>query len=88
MIDARGGIVMPGLVNTHTHLPMTLLRGLADDLPLGVWLNEHIFPAERAVDDPGIGALGHSAWLRRDGPLGHHHLRRRLLLRGCGRRRP
>ena len=34
-IDARGGIVMPGLVNTHTHLPMTLLRGLADDLPLG-----------------------------------------------------
>ena len=52
MIDARGGIVMPGLVNTHTHLPMTLLRGLADDLPLGVWLNEHIFPAERAVITP------------------------------------
>lgn len=52
MIDARGGIVMPGLVNTHTHLPMTLLRGLADDLPLAVWLNEHIFPAERAVITP------------------------------------
>ena len=52
MIDARGGIVMPGLVNTHTHLPMTLLRGLADDLPLEVWLNEHIFPAERAVITP------------------------------------
>ena len=32
MIDAKGGIVMPGLVNTHTHLPMTLFRGLADDL--------------------------------------------------------
>ncbi|MBL7180019.1 MAG: amidohydrolase [Pseudomonadota bacterium] len=45
-IDAGGGIIMPGLVNTHTHLPMTLLRGLADDLPLTVWLNEHIFPAE------------------------------------------
>ncbi|UCF94964.1 MAG: amidohydrolase [Desulfobacterales bacterium] len=46
LIDARGGIIMPGLVNTHTHLPMTLFRGLADDLPLSVWLDEHIFPAE------------------------------------------
>ena len=45
-IDANGGIVMPGLVNTHTHLPMTLFRGLADDLPLIDWLNDHIFPAE------------------------------------------
>lgn len=51
-IDARGGIVMPGLVNTHTHLPMTLFRGLADDLPLEAWLNGHIFPAERAVITP------------------------------------
>jgi len=41
-INAAGGIIMPGLVNTHTHLPMTLFRGLADDLPLDVWLNEHI----------------------------------------------
>ena len=45
-IDAAGGIVMPGLVNTHTHMPMTLFRGLADDLPLDVWLNQYIFPAE------------------------------------------
>ena len=45
-LNARGGLIMPGLVNTHTHLPMTLFRGLADDLPLDVWLNEHIFPAE------------------------------------------
>ncbi len=45
-IDASGGIIMPGLINTHTHLPMTLFRGLADDLPLDVWLNETIFPAE------------------------------------------
>ena len=51
-IDACGGIVMPGLVNTHTHLPMTLFRGLADDLPLEVWLENHIFPAERAVITP------------------------------------
>lgn len=47
-IDAAGGIIMPGLVNTHTHVPMTLFRGLADDLPLTTWLNEHIFPAEAA----------------------------------------
>ncbi len=52
MIDARGGIVMPGLVNTHTHLPMTLFRGLADDLPLETWLNEHIFPAEQKAINP------------------------------------
>lgn len=45
-IDANDGIIMPGLVNAHTHLPMTLFRGLADDLPLDKWLNEHIFPAE------------------------------------------
>ncbi len=52
VIDTRGGILMPGLVNTHTHLPMTLFRGLADDLPLDVWLNDHIFPAERAALTP------------------------------------
>jgi len=46
VIDAGGGIILPGLVNTHTHLSMTLFRGLADDLPLSVWLNEYIFPAE------------------------------------------
>jgi 5-methylthioadenosine/S-adenosylhomocysteine deaminase len=45
-IDARGGIIMPGLVNSHTHAAMTLFRGLADDLPLMTWLQEHIFPAE------------------------------------------
>ncbi len=46
VIDAKGGIIMPGLINTHTHVPMTLFRGLADDLPLDIWLNQHIFPAE------------------------------------------
>jgi len=46
VIDADRGIIMPGLVNAHTHLPMSLFRGLADDLPLETWLNEHIFPAE------------------------------------------
>ncbi len=51
-IDAAGGIVMPGLVNTHTHLPMSLFRGLADDLPLMAWLNDHIFPAEARFIEP------------------------------------
>ncbi|HPC48131.1 MAG TPA: amidohydrolase family protein, partial [Deltaproteobacteria bacterium] len=44
-------IVIPGLVNTHTHAAMTLFRGIADDLPLMTWLKDHIFPAEaRYVD--------------------------------------
>jgi 5-methylthioadenosine/S-adenosylhomocysteine deaminase len=45
-IDAGGGIVMPGLINAHTHAPMVLFRGLADDLELMDWLEKHIFPAE------------------------------------------
>ncbi len=40
------GLIMPGLVNTHTHAPMALFRGLADDLPLMTWLEKHIFPVE------------------------------------------
>jgi 5-methylthioadenosine/S-adenosylhomocysteine deaminase len=46
VLNASGSIVMPGLINTHTHLPMVCFRGLADDLPLMDWLNNHIFPAE------------------------------------------
>lgn len=45
-IDARSGIIMPGLVNAHSHTAMTLFRGLSDDLPLKQWLFEKIFPAE------------------------------------------
>jgi 5-methylthioadenosine/S-adenosylhomocysteine deaminase len=45
-LDAAGQIVMPGLVNTHTHAPMVLYRGLADDLALMEWLEKYIFPAE------------------------------------------
>jgi len=47
VLDATGCLVMPGFVNTHSHLAMTLLRGLADDLPLKDWLEGHIWPAER-----------------------------------------
>ncbi len=46
IIDARDSLILPGLVNTHTHLPMVCFRGLADDLPLMEWLNDHIFPME------------------------------------------
>jgi len=52
IIDAKGGLIMPGLVNTHTHLPMTLFRGLADDISLDTWLNEYIFPAEARHINP------------------------------------
>ncbi len=44
--NLMGAIIIPGLINTHTHAAMTLFRGLADDLPLMEWLNNHIFPAE------------------------------------------
>jgi 5-methylthioadenosine/S-adenosylhomocysteine deaminase len=44
------GLIMPGLINTHTHAPMSYLRGIADDLPLMVWLQEHIFPVEAELD--------------------------------------
>jgi 5-methylthioadenosine/S-adenosylhomocysteine deaminase len=50
-IDANGGIIMPGLINCHTHAAMTCFRGLADDLQLMTWLNDHIFPAEAKLDE-------------------------------------
>ncbi|MEA3280557.1 MAG: amidohydrolase family protein, partial [Thermodesulfobacteriota bacterium] len=46
VLNIPGSIIMPGLINTHTHLPMTCFRGLADDIPLKDWLNNYIFPAE------------------------------------------
>jgi 5-methylthioadenosine/S-adenosylhomocysteine deaminase len=56
-IDARGGIVLPGLINAHTHAAMVLFRGLADDLDLMDWLEGHIFPAEaKYVDEDFVRA--------------------------------
>jgi 5-methylthioadenosine/S-adenosylhomocysteine deaminase len=49
-LDAGGGIILPGLVNAHTHAAMTCFRGMADDLPLMDWLQDHIFPAEARLD--------------------------------------
>jgi 5-methylthioadenosine/S-adenosylhomocysteine deaminase len=49
-IDAGGGLILPGLINGHTHAAMSLFRGLADDLPLMDWLNNYIFPVESRMD--------------------------------------
>lgn len=58
LLAASDCLVMPGLVNTHAHLAMTLLRGLADDLPLTTWLEQHIWPAEKAHMDRDTVRLG------------------------------
>src|SRR5215475_2050952 len=51
-LDATGCLVIPGLIDAHTHIPMTLFRGLADDLPLHTWLEQHVWPAERRFINP------------------------------------
>ena len=51
VINAPEGLIMPGLINTHTHAPMSLFRGMADDLPLTKWLKEYIFPAEAKLTE-------------------------------------
>jgi len=57
-ISRPHSVLMPGLVNAHAHNPMTLLRGVADDLPLMRWLTEHIWPVEAAVLGPQFVADG------------------------------
>src|SRR5436190_17385785 len=57
-IDASGSVVMPGLINTHTHAPMVLFRGLADDLALMDWLQKYIFPAEAKAVSPEFVRAG------------------------------
>jgi len=50
IIDAKEGIVLPGFVNAHTHIPMSLLRGLAEDISLKQWLEKYIFPIEKRLN--------------------------------------
>ncbi len=59
-IDCGGKVLMPGLINAHTHVPMTLLRGLADDLRLDVWLLGYMMPVEREFVSPRFVHLGTS----------------------------
>ncbi len=54
IIDAKGNVVMPGLVNAHTHTPMTLLRSYSDDVNLQKWLFDNIFPIEETFDEDDI----------------------------------
>ncbi|MGD2078111.1 MAG: amidohydrolase, partial [Chloroflexota bacterium] len=56
-VDCTGQVIMPGLVNAHTHVPMTLLRGLNDDLRLDVWLG-YLMPLEREFVSPEFARLG------------------------------
>jgi len=57
-VDCGGSLLMPGLINAHTHVPMTLLRGLADDLRLDVWLSGYMWPVEREFVSPEFVRLG------------------------------
>jgi 5-methylthioadenosine/S-adenosylhomocysteine deaminase len=58
VMDCEGKVLMPGLVNAHTHIPMTLMRGLADDLRLDVWLQGYMWPVEREFVSPDFVRLG------------------------------
>src|SRR5512146_2183466 len=58
VLDCGGKVLMPGLINAHTHVPMTLLRGLADDLRLDVWLMGYMMPVEREFVSPDFVRLG------------------------------
>ena len=54
VIDGSGCLLLPGLVNTHTHAAMTLFRGAADDMPLDPWLREQIWPIEAKLTDEDV----------------------------------
>ena len=56
VIDCTGKVMMPGFVNTHTHIPMTLLRGYGGGHDLQSWLYDYIFPAEAKLDDRSVAA--------------------------------
>ncbi len=71
IINLPDHVLLPGLINAHTHTPMTLLRGYADDMELHVWLKEHIWPAEREFVGPEFVADGTRLGYRRDDSCRH-----------------
>ncbi len=58
IIERPNHVVLPGLINAHTHIAMSLFRGLADDMPLMTWLNDYIWPAEASQVNPDFIRLG------------------------------
>ena len=58
VLNAGNCVILPGFVNTHSHLAMTVLRGIADDLPLKQWLEEHIWPVEKKHIKRDVVRLG------------------------------
>jgi cytosine/adenosine deaminase-related metal-dependent hydrolase len=84
-IDRPAHVLMPGLVNAHTHAAMTLFRGLADDLPLETWLNGHIWPAESRWVTPDFvrdGRRRGRAGVARNVAGRNHDLRRHVFFPG------
>jgi len=79
-------ILMPGLVNLHVHSAMSLMRGIADDLPLMRWLQEAIWPAEVKHMSPELRARRHAARSGRDASRAESHMQRDVFLSRRGRR--
>ncbi len=65
VVDCHDCAIMPGLINSHTHVPMTLLRGLADDLRLDVWLMGYMMPVEREFVTPEFVRMWARCWAAR-----------------------
>lgn len=64
VVDGAGKVLLPGFVNAHTHLPMTLMRGYGGGCDLHTWLNQYIFPAEARLDSRAVAAGAGWAWRR------------------------
>ena len=79
-VDAGGKLIIPGLINGHTHVPMTLFRGLADDLDLQDWLTKYIFPAEAKNVSEEFVRAGTRLGLAGDDSRRDDHLLRYVLL--------
>jgi 5-methylthioadenosine/S-adenosylhomocysteine deaminase len=82
VIQGKNRVVMPGLINGHTHTAMTLFRGMVDDLDLMSWLNDYVFPMERAVCHAGVCPRGQRAGVLGDDSWWDDDFRRHVLLSG------